>query len=116
MNQLRETGWISNRARQIVASCFVNELELDWRYGAAWFQEQLVDYDVGSNWGNWQYLAGVGADAKDRRWFNLEKQQAQFDPDGSFIERWQGHTSGTPTARHSVDAADWPVEPGKPIS
>lgn len=52
INQLRETGYLSNWGRQIVASCFVNELGLDWRFGAAWFQEYLVDYDVGSNWGN----------------------------------------------------------------
>ena len=115
MNQLRETGWISNRARQIVASCFVNELELDWRYGAAWFQQQLVDYDVGSNWGNWQYLGGVGADPKGKRHFNLEKQQQQFDPEGAFIARWGGHSSNV-TGLHTVDAADWPITPGKPIS
>ena len=114
MNQLRETGWISNRARQIVASCFVNELELDWRFGAAWFQEQLVDYDLGSNWGNWQYLGGVGADPRGKRHFNLVKQQQQFDPDGDFIHRWGGHSSNV-TDRHAVDAADWPVIPGKPI-
>jgi len=115
MNQLRETGWISNRARQIVASCFVNELELDWRFGAAWFQEQLVDYDVGSNWGNWQYVGGVGADPRGKRHFNLEKQQQQFDPDGVFIERWGGHSNNV-TSLHTVDAADWPITPGKPIS
>ncbi len=51
MNQLNQTGYISNRARQIAASCFVNELDLDWRYGAAYFEEKLIDYDVGSNWG-----------------------------------------------------------------
>ena len=115
MNQLRETGWISNRARQIVASCFVNELELDWRYGAAWFQEQLVDYDVGSNWGNWQYLGGVGADPRGKRHFNLARQQEQFDPDGEFIARWHGHSNNV-TGLHTVDAADWPITPGKPIS
>jgi len=108
MNQLRETGYISNRSRQIVASCLVNELELDWRYGAAWFEEQLVDYDVASNYGNWQYLAGVGADPKGPRHFNLEKQARQFDPDGEFVRRWQGHSS-QPVGLHLVDAADWPV-------
>jgi deoxyribodipyrimidine photo-lyase len=115
MNQLRETGWISNRARQIVASCFVNELELDWRFGAAWFQEQLVDYDVGSNWGNWQYLGGVGADPKGKRHFNLVKQQEQFDPDGEFVARWGGNSDNV-TGLHTVDAADWPITPGRPIS
>ncbi|PXX92456.1 DASH family cryptochrome [Marinobacter vulgaris] len=108
MNQLRETGYISNRSRQIVASCLVNELELDWRYGAAWFEEQLVDYDVASNYGNWQYQAGVGADPKGPRHFNLEKQARQFDPDGEFIQRWRGNAA-QPVGLHLVDAADWPV-------
>ncbi len=62
MHQLNETGYMSNRGRQLVASCLVHELGLDWRYGAAYFESQLIDYDVASNWGNWQYLAGVGAD------------------------------------------------------
>ena len=108
MNQLRETGYISNRSRQIVASCLVNELELDWRYGAAWLEEQLVDYDVASNYGNWQYQAGVGADPKGPRHFNLEKQAQQFDPDGRFVKRWRGNAA-QPVGLHVVDAADWPV-------
>ena len=64
MHQLNATGYMSNRGRQIVASCLVNELALDWRFGAAYFQQQLIDYDVASNWGNWQYIAGVGADPR----------------------------------------------------
>ncbi|NMT63013.1 DASH family cryptochrome [Marinobacter orientalis] len=108
MNQLRETGYISNRSRQIVASCLVNELELDWRYGAAWFEEQLVDYDVASNYGNWQYLAGAGANSRGSRHFNLEKQSQQFDPDGEFVKRWRGNAA-QPVGLHLVDAADWPV-------
>ena len=108
MNQLRETGYISNQGRQLVASCFVNELELDWRYGAAWFEQQLIDYDVASNWGNWQYLAGVGADPRGLRRFNLEKQAQQYDPDGEFVGRWNGR-SKQPVGLHLVDAADWPV-------
>jgi cryptochrome len=108
MSQLRETGYMSNRARQLVASCFVNELELDWRYGAAWFQEQLIDYDVASNWGNWQYLAGVGADPRGLRQFNLEKQAREYDPDGEFVARWHGKAD-QPVGLHLVDAADWPV-------
>ena len=108
MNQLQETGYISNRSRQIVASCLVNELELDWRYGAAWFEEQLVDYDVASNYGNWQYLAGVGADPRGPRHFNLEKQARQYDPEGHFVARWQGEAA-QPVGLHVVDAADWPV-------
>ena len=62
MRQLAATGWMSNRGRQIVASYLINQLGVDWRYGAAWFEQQLIDYDCAANWGNWQYLAGVGTD------------------------------------------------------
>jgi deoxyribodipyrimidine photo-lyase len=96
MKQLNSTGFMSNRGRQIVASCLVNELALDWRYGASYFEKQLIDYDVASNWGNWQYIAGVGADPKGGRWFNIEKQRQYFDPDGEFIAKWQGNKQLTP--------------------
>lgn len=107
MRELNETGYISNRARQIVASCLVNELQVDWRYGAAYFEQQLIDYDVASNWGNWQYLAGVGADSRDKRHFNLDKQTQLFDPDGVYREKWRA--GAIATALDSVDAADWPI-------
>ncbi len=88
MQQLNHTGYISNRGRQLVASCFIHELGLDWRYGASYFEQQLLDYDVASNWGNWQYLAGVGADPRGCRQFNLKKQTQQHDPDGKFRDKW----------------------------
>jgi len=88
MSQLNHTGYMSNRGRQLVASCFIHELGLDWRYGAAYFEQQLIDYDVGSNWGNWQYLAGVGADPRGSRQFNLKKQTQQHDPNGEFMDKW----------------------------
>ncbi|AVJ56203.1 deoxyribodipyrimidine photolyase [Idiomarina sp. OT37-5b] len=106
MHQLNQTGYLSNRGRQIVASCLVNEMAVDWRYGAAYFEQQLLDYDIGSNWGNWQYIAGVGADPRGGRHFNIDKQTAQFDPDGHYIERWKGQQ----TRQLDVnDAADWPI-------
>lgn len=92
MRQLNATGYMSNRGRQIVASCFIHELGLDWRYGAHYFEQQLIDYDVASNWGNWQYLAGVGADPRGCRQFNLAKQTEQHDPEGHFIKKWQNHS------------------------
>jgi len=107
MSQLNETGFMSNRGRQIAASCFVNELSLDWRYGAAYFEQQLIDYDIASNWGNWQYLAGVGADPRGLRHFNLDKQTAQYDPEGQFINKWRG--SEGQIALDATDAADWPL-------
>lgn len=88
MRQLRETGYMSNRGRQLVASCFVHELRQDWRYGAAWFEHQLIDYDVGSNWGNWLYLAGVGSDPRGHRQFNLQKQTDIYDSNGEFRTKW----------------------------
>ncbi len=106
MKQLNATGYMSNRGRQIVASCLVNELNLDWRYGAAYFEQQLTDYDVASNWGNWQYLAGVGMDPRGKRHFNIDKQTQLYDPDKTFINQW---AAGEPSHMlDSVDAADWP--------
>ena len=97
---------MSNRGRQLVASCLVNELKLDWRFGAAYFEQQLIDYDVASNWGNWQYLAGVGADPRSGRHFNLVKQTQTYDANNQFINHWQGDEVH---AIDSLDAADWPL-------
>ena len=108
MKQLNATGYMSNRGRQLVASCFVHELNLDWRYGAAYMEQQLIDFDVASNWGNWQYLAGVGADPRGHRRFDLEKQTRIYDPDGLFIKRWGGDEHCWPL--DSRDEVDWPVE------
>ncbi|GAB2659410.1 DASH family cryptochrome [Vibrio panuliri] len=106
MNQLRETGYMSNRGRQLVASCLVHELGIDWRYGAAYFESQLIDYDVGSNWGNWQYIAGVGASKTPRR-FDQAKQMQIYDPQGEFVQRWGGNRGKINT--DSVDMVDWPI-------
>ncbi|MEO0444126.1 MAG: DASH family cryptochrome, partial [Pseudomonadota bacterium] len=108
MKQLNQTGFMSNRGRQIVASCLVNELQIDWRYGAAYFEEKLIDYDVGANWGNWQYIAGVGADPRGGRHFHIEKQTQQYDPNSEFIQKWQGRTTSMPIDH--LDAADWPIK------
>tara|TARA_B110000503_G_scaffold34839_1_gene56803 strand:+ start:5692 stop:7035 length:1344 start_codon:yes stop_codon:yes gene_type:complete len=107
MKQLNSTGYLSNRGRQLVASCFVHELGLDWRHGATYMEQQLVDYDVASNWGNWQYLAGVGADPRGHRRFDLNKQARVYDPENQFVQRWAGEQVLQPL--DSVDAADWPI-------
>lgn len=88
MNQLAQTGFMSNRGRQLVASCLIHELGLDWRLGAQYFEYMLIDYDVASNYGNWQYLAGVGADPRGLRQFNLDKQTQTYDPNKEFIRKW----------------------------
>lgn len=88
MNELRLTGFMSNRGRQNVASFFCNDLKLNWRYGAAYFEQQLIDYDVCSNWGNWAYIAGVGNDPRPDRYFNIEKQAATYDKNRSYRDLW----------------------------
>ncbi len=88
MIELKHTGFMSNRGRQNVASYLCNDLKLDWRYGAAYFEQQLIDYDVCSNWGNWAYLAGVGNDPRGNRYFNIEKQAADYDKDKKFRDLW----------------------------
>lgn len=106
MKQLNATGFMSNRGRQIVASCLVNELGCDWRFGAAYFQQQLIDHDVASNWGNWQYIAGVGVNPRGVSHFNIEKQTQLYDPDGEFIAKWQGDEFDP--VLDSVNIVDWP--------
>lgn len=88
IKQLNTTGYVSNRGRQLLASYFVHQLNLDWRYGAAYFEEKLLDFDVANNWGNWQYLAGVGADPRGHRQFNIVKQTQQYDAAGKFQQKW----------------------------
>lgn len=88
MKELNATGWMSNRGRQNVASFLVHDLELDWRWGAAYFEEKLLDYDVSSNWGNWAYIAGVGHDPRPFRKFNIEKQAHDYDKNKAFRNLW----------------------------
>ena len=88
MNELSSTGWMSNRGRQVVASYLVHHLHGDWRAGAAWFEHQLIDYDVASNYGNWTYLAGVGTDPRPNRVFNPDLQADRYDPSGSYRRKW----------------------------
>lgn len=88
MLELKLTGFMSNRGRQNVASYLVNDLKLDWRYGAAYFEQQLIDYDACSNWGNWAYVAGVGNDPRGNRYFNIDKQAMDYDLDKSYRNLW----------------------------
>ncbi|KAF2622616.1 cryptochrome [Macroventuria anomochaeta] len=82
------TGYTSNRARQNVASFLASHLEMDWRVGAEWYECMLTDYDVPSNWGNWQYVSGVGNDPRQGRVFNPVKQALDYDPQGEYIKAW----------------------------
>jgi deoxyribodipyrimidine photo-lyase len=88
MRELAATGYISNRGRQVVASYLVNDLQQDWRQGAAWFEEHLIDYDPASNWGNWAYLAGVASDSRHQHLFNALRQARQYDPQADYVSLW----------------------------
>ena len=88
MAELNITGYLSNRLRQIVASYLVHDLGCDWRAGAAWFEAQLIDYDVYSNQANWLYIAGRGTDPRNGRRFNIQKQVHEHDPDGAYRRLW----------------------------
>lgn len=88
IRELLETGWMSNRGRQNVASYLAKNLEVPWTMGADFFERHLVDYDCAVNWGNWNYFAGVGRDPRDRR-FNTVTQQNTYDADGLYRKTWQ---------------------------
>ncbi len=87
MHELNLTGWMSNRGRQNVASYLAKTLQVPWQWGASYFEEQLIDYDPSSNWGNWAYLAGVGQDPRNRI-FNTQLQASRYDTDGSYRRKW----------------------------
>jgi len=89
MRELWQTGWMHNRVRMIVASFLVKHLRIHWREGEAWFWDTLVDADLANNAGNWQWVAGSGADASPYfRIFNPMVQGAKFDPEGEYVRRW----------------------------
>ena len=89
MRQLRETGWMHNRARMITASFLTKDLLINWQEGEKWFMEELIDGDPASNNGGWQWSAGTGTDAAPYfRIFNPVLQGKKFDPIGNYVRRW----------------------------
>jgi deoxyribodipyrimidine photo-lyase len=97
MRQLKQSGWIHNRNRMVVASFLAKNLLIDWREGERWFMQQLIDGDPAANNGGWQWTAGVGTDAAPYfRIFNPIKQSQKFDPDGTYIRSWVPELSTVP--------------------
>jgi deoxyribodipyrimidine photo-lyase len=88
MRQLTQEGWMHNRARLVTASFLTKDLALDWRLGAAHYYDLLVDGDVASNAGSWQWVAGTGVDPRQHRIFNPTVQAKRFDPDGDYVRRY----------------------------
>ncbi len=89
MRELWTTGWMHNRVRMIVASFLIKDQLIDWREGEKWFWDTLVDADLAQNAGNWQWVAGSGADAAPYfRIFNPTTQGIRYDPEGTYVRRW----------------------------
>ena len=89
MRELNNTGHMHNRVRMIVASFLTKHLLMDWRLGEAYFAEKLLDFDLASNNGGWQWAAGCGTDAAPYfRIFNPISQQEKFDKDFEYVKKW----------------------------
>ena len=89
MRQLNKTGLMHNRVRMVVGSFLCKHLLIDWRWGEAYFAEKLLDYEMSSNVGNWQWVAGCGVDASPYfRIFNPQSQLEKFDKDKEYIKHW----------------------------
>jgi deoxyribodipyrimidine photo-lyase len=115
MRELRETGFMHNRVRMVVASFLVKDLHIDWREGERHFARLLADYDPAVNNGNWQWAASTGCDAQPYfRIFNPWLQQRRFDPDGTYIRRWVAALRGVPARALHAPPKRGPVAPGYP--
>lgn len=97
--ELRETGFMSNRGRQNVASFLTKDLYFDWRIGAEFFETHLIDYEPTANWGNWAYVAGVGNDPRASRQFNPIKQGRDYDAQGEYVRTWIVQLQNIPAYR-----------------
>lgn len=99
MRELNATGWMSNRGRQNVASFLVKDLKVNWQMGAEYFESLLLDYDPCSNWGNWNYVAGVGSDPREDRYFNILTQARNYDPEGDYVRLWCPELKSVPVEK-----------------
>ncbi len=112
MRQLAATGFVHNRVRMIVAMFLTKDLHIDWRLGESWFMQNLVDGEIASNNGGWQWSAGTGADAAP--YFRIQNpwlQTKRYDPEGEYIRRWIPELKGISAAKFLAPPAD-----GKPIA
>jgi deoxyribodipyrimidine photo-lyase len=110
MRELKQTGWMHNRARMVAGSFLVKDLGIDWRWGERWFMRMLLDGDEANNNGNWQWIASVGVDPQPvaRRIFNPTLQQRRFDPDGRYVRAHVPELAAVPDAHL---AEPWTMPP-----
>ena len=118
MRQLRETGFMHNRLRMITAMFLTKDLHHDWKLGESWFMRQLVDGEIASNNGGWQWSAGTGADAAP--YFRIQNpwsQSARHDPDGTYIRKWIPELASVRDARlfHNPPEGDSPIAADYPL-
>jgi len=99
MKQLNQTGYMSNRGRQNTASFLVKDLKINWLIGAEYFESLLIDYDPCSNYGNWNYIAGIGNDPREDRYFNILTQSKRYDLQGNYIKHWLPELKNVPVHR-----------------
>ena len=111
------TGYMHNRVRMITAMFLTKDLHCDWRLGEAWFMQQLVDGEMASNNGGWQWSAGTGADAAP--YFRIQNpwtQTGRFDPQGAYIKRWLPELSAVPPQNFlRPPATNRPIAPDYPL-
>jgi deoxyribodipyrimidine photo-lyase len=124
MRELNATGYLSNRARQNVASLLINrdgkpDLSVWWPWGAAYMESLLIDYDPASNWGNWNLVAKVGADPRNDRYFNIYTQATRYDSEGEYVRLWCPELTDVPADKlqllslnNSDELAAWGVTLG----
>lgn len=111
MRQLNQTGYMHNRLRMIAASFLVKDLQVDWRWGEAYFAEQLIDFDLAANNGGWQWCASTGCDAQPWfRIFNPVTQSQRFDAEGKFIRRYLPELAAVPAP---YIHAPWQLSPAQ---
>ena len=110
MRELNQTGFMSNRGRQNAGSFLVKDLGIDWTWGAAYFESLLVDYDPCSNWGNWNYVAGVGNDPREDRYFNILSQATRYDEQGNYVKHWLPELTDVPPDKVHLVANLSPTE------
>jgi deoxyribodipyrimidine photo-lyase len=94
MRQLLHEGWMHNRGRLLAASFLTKTLYVDWRVGARYFLDLLVDGDLANNQLNWQWVAGTGTDTRPNRVLNPVRQAHRYDPDGTYVRRWVPELEG----------------------
>ncbi|TZF81914.1 DASH family cryptochrome [Pedobacter sp. BS3] len=99
MRELNATGYVSFTGRTAVASYLIKNLAVNWTWGAAYFEEKLIDYSPASNWGNWAAIAGVGNNPKENRDINLQKEALNYDPKGDYVRKWVPELACIPGAQ-----------------